>query len=285
MNNSIHKILIESSEKLIESLSYDELKSELLYKAPPVLWFGNLESKKSKVLTIGANPSRKEFLAVGSEDAKKAIYDGSNPNYLKGESKRFFHIRGLEELKNIKEDASLRNDIIQSYNDYFKTPSTVYSKWFGKKSIDNKLSFRVEGFLNSLNSSFYESNNKYSAIHVDLLPFATISDFKDLKPILEKYYFKNGWAQNILKSLIQYINPVKIIVFGKTNAEYFINNFDLKYSQLPKFKYEKENRKECSSKVYEINFQNIPTIGLSVNLGNPRKFDKKSLMKLGRFVS
>lgn len=285
MAKTINQVLIESSRKLIESKSYDELKNELLYKAPPVLWFGNLDSNKSKILTIGANPSREEFLSMNSKVAKDVITAGKSPSYLKGDSKRLYHLNALKELENIKNNASLRDELIQSYNDYFKNTGTVYSKWFGKKTGENELSYNVEGFLNSLDSSYYTSEHKFSAIHVDLLPFATISDFTALKPTLDKYYFNNGWAQSILRSLIELINPVRIIVFGKTNTEYFINNFGLKYNQLSKFKYEKENEKKCSSKVYEINFKNIPTIGLSVNLGNPRRFDKKSLIELGKFVS
>lgn len=69
--------------------------------AIPVCWFGDLDSSKPKILTIGANPSRKEFIQ----------YKGAH---------RFNNVMPLSTL----------NAIIDSYNSYFRI--NPYTKWFNR---------------------------------------------------------------------------------------------------------------------------------------------------------
>lgn len=72
-----------------------------LSSAIPVCWFGDLDSSKPKILTIGANPSSKEFIG----------YKGMS---------RFNNVTALSSV-NLIED---------SYNAYFKT--IPYKKWFDR---------------------------------------------------------------------------------------------------------------------------------------------------------
>jgi len=57
-----HDILIEATNKLITLSLKKDWGNELLLKVPPVMWFGDSKCEKEKILTIGANPSRWEFL-------------------------------------------------------------------------------------------------------------------------------------------------------------------------------------------------------------------------------
>ena len=55
-------LLIEATKKLLSLRQHDDWAKELPRRAPPILWFGNARSQKPKILTIGANPSRWEYL-------------------------------------------------------------------------------------------------------------------------------------------------------------------------------------------------------------------------------
>ena len=56
------ELLQKAINKQNELLLLKGWKDELLSLAPPVLWFGNSNNNKAKIITIGANPSRSEFL-------------------------------------------------------------------------------------------------------------------------------------------------------------------------------------------------------------------------------
>jgi hypothetical protein len=70
-----------------------------------------------------------------------------------------------------------------------------------------------------------------------------------------------------------------ILVFGNSNFKYFSERFlnsQDKISSIP-FKTEKGS---CT--IRKTNYLNRKLIGLSVNLGNPRGFDKVGLRDLGK---
>ncbi|RDW20089.1 hypothetical protein CWR48_05030 [Oceanobacillus arenosus] len=69
MNSLAIDLLVKAAEKQIELENKPAWKNELIPKAPPVLWFGDTEIDKPKIITIGANPSREEFLNHHKKDA------------------------------------------------------------------------------------------------------------------------------------------------------------------------------------------------------------------------
>ena len=78
---------------------------------------------------------------------------------------------------------------------------------------------------------------------------------------------------------MEYLNPEMIIVFGNSNFKYFSGRFlntQDKISAIP-FKAEKGS---CT--IWKTNYLNRKLIGLSVNLGNPRGFNKEGLRDLGK---
>ncbi len=130
---------------------------ELLPFAPPVLWFGDLKSNLPKTVTIGANPSRKEFL-------KNAEANPNNyQNYFVGKLPRFHVFENPIYELNIIGDEIL-NEIINSYNNYFA--NSPYRTWFGKPNGG-----KVEALMNGLNGSFFNDNMTNRGIHIDLFPF------------------------------------------------------------------------------------------------------------------
>ena len=69
-------LLLDATCKLVELHDDPKWAAQLPTRCPPVLWFGNATSSKPKVLTLGANPSREEFL---SDSSARAIERFVNP--------------------------------------------------------------------------------------------------------------------------------------------------------------------------------------------------------------
>ena len=240
--------------------------------------FSGLEThchQGGKVLTIGANPSRWEYLADSCRrelDRFKESGVESLLCYLDTPRFRVLDISN-ESLGLIVEDRGLRCEIIQGYNKYFL--ANPYQQWFGKED-----GYNVEGFLRGLGASFYSAETMpYQAIHIDLLPFATLSDFTKLERKAADDLFTSGWARQTVASLIRLFQPLAIIVFGKTNARYYATYVDgsvarLSWTQYPGAKYLIKRAEELGTEM----------VALSVNLGNPRGFNRAELHKFGRHV-
>lgn len=234
-------------------------------------------------MTIGANPSRQEFLSTNKVKSKIDRISGDELKYLNKKHRRFYHLNSESELNNLVHDISLRKKVITSFNEYFYPSKNPYQKWFGKPTKD-KNSYNVEGFLNGLGGSYYYSNAKYTALHCDLIPFATVSDFTSIKPLLIKHFFRNNWAQSFLGKLISMFSPELIIIFGRTNYDFFSRYCSVKLIEKNEFEYEKENGKKSKSKIWMSEYRTVKVVGLSVNLGNPIGFNKSSLNSLGEYV-
>ena len=258
-----NRILEKVTEKLLSIRHKKEWEKELLPLAPPVLWFGNKNTKKKIILTLGANPSRREFLEDNKKQVIKRLVNTNTLNYLDNNKKRFFHFRTKSELLKCVKDENLQNEIIKSYNNYFMTGNN---------------------YLNGMDASYF-GTKELQALHIDLFPFATISDFTSIKELCEKDLFSSNWAKDILVELIQLIRPVCIIIFGKSNYRYFSKIFCLDKKTPELFRINKPDNKYCKCNYWVFEFNKIPTCGLSVNLGNPRGFDKKQLNLLGTTIS
>ena len=277
-------LLIEATKKLLWLWQQDGWAKELLSRRwPPILWFGNARSPKRKILTIGANPSRWEYLDNSCRGDLKMYKKTGDESLLKKlchlDKPRFRVLdEASESLERILADRTVRGEIVQGYNDYFS--SNPYHLWFGHPKED---SYKVEGFLRGLGASFYTAETMpYQAIHIDLLPFATLSNFGEIRQQMASAdLFDSGWARQTVASLGRLFHPMAIIVFGKTNACYLAKHVDGSVSRLPWIQYPGAG---ASYQIGAAEALGAKIIGLSVNLGNPRGFDSAGIHDFGSHV-
>ncbi|WP_319421108.1 hypothetical protein [Pleurocapsa sp. FMAR1] len=282
-NSTARSLLIHAVKKQIKLREQDEWKKELPERCPPILWFGNAETKKPIILTVAANPSRKEYLNETPESALKKVKNNEPLNYRETPNNRFRVLNQTEELADILNDQQLQDEIINGYNFYFYPQDeryTAYTKWFGMNKPD---SYNVEGFLRGFGASYYPNNNlSYQAVHIDLFPFATLSNFKCLlenENINEEDLFGNNWAANFIQSLITMLQPSSLILFGRTNFNYFSQYIDSSISQTIWQGYGCASY--CIGGAIKVE---LPFIGLSTNLGNPKCFTAASLNQYGQHI-
>ena len=266
-------ILIEAIKKNLELWEKSEWKGELIDIAPPVLWFGNFNSPEENVLTIGANPSRCEFLERDNERVCREPL----------KKPRFAALRGKEDLKSLLGNKKLLEKIIDSYNSYFEV--NPYSGWFGIKDGG-----KVEGFVNGLSGSFYKDSKngrRYTAIHTDLFPFATLSNFQKIQRDVERDLFKTGWANKTLSSIVQLIRPKAIVVFAEFN--------EIQYRRLIRNLWSHElsetfQFRDGKNEPYDIkltvgkSYEGIPTALIDLYLGNPIGANICTLNEFGKFI-
>ena len=173
-------------------------------------------------------------------------------------------------------EPSTNNNWISSFHyNYFNT--NPYRKWFG-----NENGGKVEALVNSFDASFYNAGDK-QALHLDLFPFTTLTDFHKIRHLAENDLFKTEWAQKFLLELINKINPEIIIVFGSANYNIFSGLFKSNLKELTDGKF--INKAENNHTNYFISkFNNINLVGLSINVGNPRGFSREDLLNLGKEI-
>lgn len=250
----------------------NEWSQQLLSFAPPVLWFGDIYVPKPKIITIGANPSRSEFLKGNKKTINATTY--SDLKYLNESEKRFFHLAKPIYDCNINEVPFY--EIIEGYNKYFWKGSKPYAKWFGRKG-------KVEGLINGLGASFYNNDvYAFQALHLDLFPFATLKDFTSIQILVENDIFYNEWSKNLLEKLITNIEPKLIVVFGLTNRKYFEKIFSDSLKFIGDATYEPRNNLSTNYKIGT--FKNIKYVGLSTNFGDPKGFRTEDVNSVGQFV-
>lgn len=118
----------------------------------PIPVFGDVD--KSKVATVGLNPSDREFL-------------DSKGNELNGIDRRFHTLESLNICSWRNARKPHIEKIVESYSNYFyKNP---YSTWFSV--LDN--------LINKASVSYY-GGQEYLACHLDIVPFATSKKWSDL---------------------------------------------------------------------------------------------------------
>ncbi|MCK5603273.1 hypothetical protein KAR91_15425 [Candidatus Pacearchaeota archaeon] len=256
------ELLKEALTKQRELRETDYWKNEILGLSPPVLWFGD-SNKKEPLVTVGANPSRREFL------------DSRDGHYLSASKQRFHHLTTANIQEVLRDERTLRK-IVESYNRYFHR--NPYRSWFGKPK-----GYKVEGFLNGLGASLY-GVKPIGAVHTDLIPFTTKSDFSDLKDhTLKRYLFHNGWAKSFFDKLMEYLVPSAIIVFGRTNVGWF-NKYYNNLALNRDYNAHGKRRARYGLSTYRMLERNVPLVGLSVNLGNPRNFTREMLNEFGACI-
>jgi len=259
MKNILNKAIL----KQLELLSLDTWKEELIHHAQPILWFGNILSKKNRVLTIAANPSRWEVLHKG------------------GLPRARVRVLKSDEFPNdILRNEVLAEEILQSYNDYFTYDP--YS-WFGKQNEPHK----VEGFLRGMHASYYELQDyEQVALHADLFPFPTMQDYSKIATFAVRDLFKSSWARDVLFEIIDEVNPARIVVFGRRNVEALYQ-----YILESRKNYLKERFRSSLGNLGYYSYDTITTnersyqcCYISTNLGNPRPFTKEELREYGHHV-
>ena len=270
-------LLVEATAKLIELRKDSEWARQTPPRCPPILWFGNALSTKPCILTVGANPSRQEYLS-DTAGAATAKMDRSNDHrslgYLEPPYNRFRLLTLKESLGDVVQDANVRAQILTGYNKYFaRNPY----RWFGLPNAP----YNVEAFLRGMGASYYDGQPQpLQALHIDLFPFATLNDFKTLQHKAEADLFRSGWAQQMIAALMKLFKPSVLIVFGRTNVQHFAAYVD---PTIGRFDW---NSFECGSYcVGETTKLGAKFVGLSTNLGNPIGFNKVSLGQFGARVA
>lgn len=271
-----NQLLIDAAIKNIALNNINNWNNELIDKAPPVLYFGNSKSEKPKILTFGANPSRWEFLdqTLFNNNNKPFLKSYYQTKYLAQNRKRFYHLNQNQQYSDIVTNASLRKDIIDSYDNYFQANNPY--RWFGNNKTN---SYNAEGVLRGMCASYFEIETKYRACHIDLFPFSTISDFNKIQAIVARDVLANNWAKNLVDNIIKLLDPTVLIIFGKSNYNYFCSHFNVTKGNSTNWT-SLNNKGKCD--YFITNYNSIKVIGLSVNLGNPKGFDALGLNDLGR---
>jgi len=236
-------------------------------RCPPVLWFGD-QTRDPRIVTVGLNPSHGEFFK-NQEDAKRLRYPPS--------SETRFYVYSPDEVAN-PSDSTLTNRVIQSYNEYFR--KNPYTRWFGKPG-----GYNVECFIKQLDASFY-GKGSLGCVHIDLFPFVTVDKFSDLdKQKLLSNVFNDPWFSKNFKDLVDFLDPRILIVFGRSTTEYFNTYFSGSIKLNVDYRDRERKFASYGRSSYTVYGKQIPVLGLSVNLGNPRGFTKTQLSKMGRTVS
>lgn len=151
---SVEGIMLEVISYLLGQLERtSHRKTRIIPWSSPVPAFGDVS--RSKVATVGLNPSNKEFV------------DDSNKE-LAGHARRFHTLQSLG-LKTWSEAGSEHHRQIElSCQCYFS--GNPYNRWF------RELDFLISG----TDFSYYSSI--FSACHLDLIPFATTCKWAELTP-------------------------------------------------------------------------------------------------------
>lgn len=249
------KRLINSAIRKQQLLKSNVAWKSILMNVPPILWFGNMNSDKQKIVTIGANPSNREFFSIKGKAYNRFSYNTPYPY-----------------------DAA---ELELAYNAYFQ--HNPYRGWFGSPSGG-----RVEAFLNGLDASYYNDTNfTYQAIHIDFFPFATNKKFKDIQELVKTSLFQTGWADQSVRELLNYIKPEKIVVFGQLNNMCLDKYFPSITNNYVFTEWKKWSNGELTTK-YRIGTpcrEDFPLIiCVSAYLGNPRGFKRQDLIDLAQHI-
>lgn len=195
----IAKSLLKRAVDYQKEISESDLSNEFIERSTPVLWRG--ESIPGNIVTVGTNPSAKEFLNQHNE-------------LLENEKARFFIRDNQVSLEEYSHDDSKLEKTIDYYRTYFDR-DTAYRSWFGRKGGG-----KLEAFMNGMGGSFYHSSSYTRVIHMDLFPFPTRKQIGRMK---EKEELLNSeFVQNSVVDLLAFLDPSLIIVLGKEHCERII---------------------------------------------------------------
>ena len=242
------------NESIRELKHLRNVKKQVFRDVPPVLWFGNITTLKSKVLVLSANPSR--------------------PDQPVGKAR-------IPSADKWNKEIVTTDDLIRDYNNYFQNDNRAIN-WFGDKPMEGRnddQQGRIEDFLNGMGASFYDDNNYQPAIHIDLLPFSTEKPFTH---VIDEILSIDGvpeWIDAHVRSLIRIIKPNIVIINGISNFNCF--NLCVNVGAQPYTPYSYGNTTIWRSAKQD----NFPTIiGVSMNMGSSCRKKRKELIDLGKYV-
>lgn len=190
----------------------------IIHDSIPVIWFGNLDNylkSPKKIVTVGLNPSNKEF--------------PENNRWLR-----------FDYVDLYSSDCSRTIPLLtRSLNSYFDDDKKPYMEWFG----------RGEKVLHLFNASYKQNWLKNQAIHIDIYSaIATSVTWGKIDPSVRKQFEASGLP--LFKKLLAILNPDIVLI--STNKKAFHNvfgDFEMVYplhkSQKKTFyfrKYQKENQ-------------------------------------------
>lgn len=159
----------------------------------PVPSFGDLI--RSKVATVGLNPSNKEFVDNKGKE-------------LEGQNRRFQTLRSLGIDKWSDADDDHLNLIYDSCRNYFKR--NPYDYWF--KNLDNLIS--------GTQSSYYNMTSML-ACHIDLVPYATSCKWTELTT-QQRSYLMGLASETIGISLLE--SSVQLLIL---NGKSVVDNLQI----------------------------------------------------------
>ena len=138
----------------------------------------------------------------------------------------------------------------------------------------------MDGFLRGFGAWYFDGSAAISqAIHIDLFPFVTVENFGRIKEITVAALFVNGWAQRLVGRLVKALSPNILILFGRTNCGYFARYIDPSLSNMEWKTFPPGRYFVGHSKHFDL-----PVVGLSTNLGNPKGFSAVTLKQFGQHV-
>lgn len=274
--DSARELILDATSKLVELRRLPEWRRQLPERCTPVPWFGHAKSPKRRVLTLGANPSRREFLDASRHETDLAALTGEHQHLRYLAVPRLRVLRDDEQLEDLQRSESLQLQAVAALNAYFCT--NPYTQWFGTNAADG---YRVEGFLQGFGASLYGRElASLAAIHIDLFPFATLSDFREIRGQAEVSLFKNGWATSFLRRLVRALAPEAVVVCGRSNWNCYCEHVDPDAESGSQF----GSYGGAHYWIREDGSLAVPVVGVSTNLGNPRGFDGPSLRGFGAEV-
>lgn len=188
-------------EQINKLLNYEQKHDNLIIPwACPIISFGDFN--KSRIATIGLNPSDKEFI--------------NNSGNKLGKSQVRFPTLQLLGINNWTQVTKKERDIIiKSCQDYFI--NNPYNQWF--KPLD----FLIAG----TNFSFYFP--RLNVCHLDIIPFATIKKWGDLNTEEKKLLINEfGW---LLTEILKYSNIELVILNGQSVVNHFEKSSDIKFKK------------------------------------------------------
>lgn len=190
---------------LIGRLSDPRLQeADIITWGSPIISFGNLS--RSKIATLGLNPSNREFVDVGGME-------------LSGEHRRFHTLSslGLRSWSDADEKHAIL--IAELCDEYFNR--NPYDAWF------KKLDFLISG----TSMSYYFPSGE--ACHLDLIPFATSNKWAKLTSDQRNLLLK--MSSDTLGLLLKNSEIKLLVLNGKTVVDHLkrISNVNLKETTMP----------------------------------------------------
>lgn len=184
----MHSILATLIDQL-EDESFS--RSNVIPWGSPVPSFGDLS--RSKVATVGINPSNREFVDESGQELEGAI-------------RRFHTLRSLGLKSWAETDASHLGLILGSCQGYFR--GNPYDRWFK----------RLDDVIAGTGASFYSETA--TACHLDLVPYATACKWNDLSPKQRSSLMS---AVGDTLGVLVRDSPVRVLILNGTSV---VNQFE-----------------------------------------------------------